>query len=292
MYGSSVDRKVYRIGAWGEWTLAEARDEARKIRRAFYDHGVDPTRAKKKRIQTGKSRLTVEELVDEYLKAKEAVWADSYMTSNKKVHAKRLVDAYGGQYAEDLRKDDVARVFLEIKKNFPSQAHLFRVFGRGCYNWALDWKRVPEMPNPFVLERGHSSAKSDFKIPPKKRARHLRHKRGEATALFDLLRDQPEDAKFYLVAAKLYLLTGFRKTELLKARWEHIDHKLRTLQNVKPKGGRDNSYDMPLTDMAYELLESLGDGHIKFRKGPIFRGQGETRKETPSLFPRGSGGMG
>ena len=122
MYGSSVDRKVYRIGAWGEWTLAEARDEARKIRRAFYDHGVDPTRAKKKRIQTGKSRLTVEELVDEYLKAKEAVWADSYMTSNKKVHAKRIVDAYGGQYAEDLRKDDVARVFLEIKKNFPSLA--------------------------------------------------------------------------------------------------------------------------------------------------------------------------
>ena len=58
-----VRRDVYKIGAWGEWTLEQARDEARKLRRSFYDHGVDPNKSKKRRIRDEKARETVEQLV-------------------------------------------------------------------------------------------------------------------------------------------------------------------------------------------------------------------------------------
>jgi len=43
-YGAGRD--IYRIGSWGEWTLEAARSEARKLRRNFYDRGVDPNKSK------------------------------------------------------------------------------------------------------------------------------------------------------------------------------------------------------------------------------------------------------
>lgn len=285
-FGSAVNRRSCRIGAWGEWTLADARDEARRIRKDFFDYGVNPMKAKKKRIHDAKARLTVEELTEAYLREKEPVWAGSY-TRNNRLHAKRLMAACGAMYAEELTKDDVAPIFLRIKQDAPSQAHLFRVFGKGVFDWAVDWKRVPEMPNPFVLERGSSSAKSQYKIHHRARTRHLRYKMGEATRLFDLLEEYDSqsrpDAQSYLTIVKLYLLTGWRWTELRKARYEHIDHDQRTIRNVDPKGGERNAYTMPLTEMGYELLESLGEGHIRFRTGPIFPGQG--RDEEGNLKP-------
>ena len=272
-YGASTNRKFYKIGQFGEWSLEAARSEARRLRRNFYDHGVDPNKSKQKRIRDAKARLTVEELVEAYQAAKEGVWKDSYTTSNK-LHGTRLNDAVGPLFADELTKRDVLEAFDRIKEGSPSQADLFRKFGRGCYNWALDLgplEKFAGMPNPFVS--------SKFNIEPTQRQRCLRYKLGECGQLFDLLADfdsqlrSKDNDKSYLIITKLFLLTGFRSTELRDARWEHIDHKIRTLRNVKPKYGPKHAYNMPLTDMGYELLESLGEGHIQFRKGPIFPGQ-------------------
>ena len=288
-YGSSVERKVYRIGTWGEWTLADARDEARRLRRAFYDLGVDPNRAKKERLRKAQACLTVKELCELYLEDRAPAWSDSYTASNR-LHASRVVDALGAKYADSLTKDDVAPVFLDIKRKSPSQADLFKTFGRGCYRWGMDWKGLSGMPNPFVLERGNSSAKSKFKIHRIQRKRALRYKKGECGQLFDLLADfdkhSRSDGQEYLTIAKLFLLTAFRNEELRKARWEHLDHKLRTLRNADPKYGEIKAYTMPLTDMGYELLESLGEGNIRFRHGPIFPGQARDKNNNPK--PLGS----
>jgi integrase len=285
-FGSAVNRSSYRIGAWGEWTLADARVEARRICKDFFDSGVNPIKAKQKRIHDAKGRLTVEELTGVYLREREPVWSGSY-TRNNRLHAKRLVAACGAMYAEELTKDDVAPIFLRIKQDAPSQAYLFRAFGKVVFDWAVDWKRVPEMPNPFVLERGSSSAKSQYKIHHRARTRHLRYKMGEATQLFDLLKEYDSQSKpgvpSYLTIVKLYLLTGWRWTELREARYEDIDHVQRTIRNVDPKGGEHNAYTMPLTAMGYELLESLGGGHIRFRTGPIFPGR--DRDEEGNLKP-------
>ena len=273
-YGPSTGRKFYRIGQFGDgWSLEAARSEARKLRRNFYDHGVDPNKSKQKRIRDAKDRLTVEELVEAYQTAKEGVWAASYTASNK-LHGTRLNDAVGSLFADELTKSDVLGVFDRIKADSPSQAKLFQKFGRGCYNWALDLgplEKFAGMPNPFVSRK--------FNIEAVERARCLRYKLGECGQLFDLLQDfdsqlrSKDNDKSYLIITKLLLLTGFRSAELRNARWEHIDHKRRTLRNFKPKYGEKNAYTMPLTDMGYELLESLGEGHIQFRKGPIFPGQ-------------------
>jgi integrase len=270
-YGAGRD--IYRIGSFGEWRLEAARSEARKLRRNFYDRGVDPNKSRQKRIRDAKARLTVGKLVEAYQTAKKGGWQDSYIISNK-LHGIRLNNAVGGRYADELEKSDVLKVFNSIKEDSPSQAKLLQKFGRGCYNWALESgpleKFASKMKNPFVS--------SEFEIPEVKRARCLRYKLGECGQLFDLLADFD---KSYLVLAKLLLLTGFRSTELREARWEYIDHKHRTLRNVKPRYGAEFAYTMPLTDMGYELLESLGEGHIQCRKGPIFPGDKKDKDGVP-----------
>ena len=98
-YGPDVDRKVYRIGTWGEWTLEASRAEARRVRKDFHHKGVDPNQAKKKKVQQAKAKLTVKELVDEYLDAHPVpVWSVSYASANKGI-------------SEGLKSDDQSAGF-------------------------------------------------------------------------------------------------------------------------------------------------------------------------------------
>ena len=275
VYGPSTNRKFYKVGEWGDITLDVARKRARKIRRDFYEHGIDPNQARQQRLQKAQARLTVKELVEEYWDERASEWSPKYLI-NQKTHKGRLKDYCGSQLADELTVDEIKKLFLEIKKTSPSQAEHLRLFGKELYSWAMDAVRIPEIPNPFKLERSNSKAKSQFRIPKRVRKRHLDHTKEEATRLFAMLEDYelpktipaPLPHPKYTVMAKLYLLLGFRNKELRLAQWEHIDTKERTILNIDPKDSPP--YKQYLCDMAYELLESLGEGHIKFRKGPIF----------------------
>jgi hypothetical protein len=81
-YGASMNRKFYRIGCWGDWTLEDARAEARKARKAFYGFGIDPTKARKKRTEEAKERLTVKLLTEKYIEDHApSVWSVSTFPS-------------------------------------------------------------------------------------------------------------------------------------------------------------------------------------------------------------------
>ena len=270
-YGPSTNRKFYRIGLWGEWTLEASRAEARRVRKDFHHKGVDPNQAKKKKVQQAKAKLTVKELVDEYLDAHPVpVWSVSYASANKG-HSRKLIKAFGNRLAETLDKDDLRPLFVEMKKEIPAQAKLFRGFVNRMYDWGMDEECIPEMPNPAILVRSKSkSTKSQYQDPPAvERDRVLESDKGEARELFELLKDYNP---LFTHMAKLYLLTGFRNVELREARWEHIDLKNRLIKNVKPKGGEHNAYRAYLCDTAIDCLKALGLGKIS--KGPIFPAEG------------------
>ena len=62
-YGASTNRKFYKIGQWGEWSLEAALSEARKLWRDFYDHGVEPNKSKQKRIRDAKTAVQIREVM-------------------------------------------------------------------------------------------------------------------------------------------------------------------------------------------------------------------------------------
>lgn len=265
-YGYSSNRKHYRIGAWGEWSLSEARTEARRVRRAYYDHQIDPNQVKKQRVQVAKGRLTVKELAEAYLAEHKTEWSASYLRAST-THAKKLIKKYGSFFAEDLSKKQVKALFKEIKDGdkSPSQADHLKGFIMRMYYWAMDDSLIDDMSNPANIVRSKGRAKNPYKIRKVIRKRVLESDKGEATQFFSMLKDYDP---LWTHVTTLYLLTGLRNTELRTAMWEDVDLSQRTLNNRTPKGGRMNSYQVPLCDMAIDCLKGLGLG--KIAKGPIF----------------------
>jgi len=280
-YGADVDRKAFKIGSWGEWTLVDARAKARKIRRDFFEHGIDPNQAKRKKIQQAKAKPTVKELVGKYLAAhpSPAVWAESY-ARDLRILSNNFTAVEHGMLAEDLTKEEIRPLFLKIKKRAPSQAGHFRGFVKRLYDWAIDEDEVPEMSNPGIIVRSKSKAKSEYADPPAAvRDRVIDADRGEGKRLFDMLKQYDP---LYTTLAKLHLLLGFRNTELRTARWEHIDLENRLILNVKPaRKGRvtkDLSYHAYLCDTALDCLKGRGLG--KIQQGPIFPAAGRHKPVT------------
>lgn len=65
-----------------------------------------------------------------------------------------------------------------------------------------------------------------------------------------------QDSNLYARAAIwLYLLVGVRKSELLKARWEHVDFDRREMKLPNTKAGNDHY--VPLSNAAVSVLQSL-----------------------------------
>lgn len=280
-YGADVDRKAFKIGSWGEWTLEDARDKARKIRRDFFEHGIDPNQAKRKKIQQAGAKPTVKELVEKYLAAhpSPAVWSESY-AKNLLYISSNLTAVELGMLAEDLTKEEIRPLFLKIKKRAPHQSKIFRGFVKRMYDWAIDEDEVPEMSNPGIIVRSKSKAKSKYADPPAPiRDRCIEADRGEGKQLFDMLKQYDP---LYTTAVKLYILLGFRNKELRTARWEHIDLENRLILNVKPaRKGRvkkDLSYQAYLCDTALDCLKGLGLG--KIGQGPIFPAAGAHKAAT------------
>jgi integrase len=270
-FGPSTNRKFYKVGEWGDITLEQARSKARKVRRDFYERGIDPNAAKKRKVQQAQAKLTVKELVDKYLDAHPVpVWSASYASSNTTL-SKKLVKGFGNMLAENLDKKDLRPLFVKIKEETPAQAKHFRGFVSRMFDWATDEELIDEMTNPAILVRSRSKTTlSEFQDPPSvERDRVLESDKGEATELFGLLKDFDP---LWTHMAKLYLLLGFRNKELRMARWEHIDLENRLIKNVEPKGGKKNAYRAYLCDMAIDCLKALGLG--KIAKGPIFPAEG------------------
>ena len=280
-YGPDVDRKVFKIGSWGEWTLEEARVKARKVRRDFHEHGVDPRLAKRKEIQRAEAKPTVKELVDGFLEELQASGLSAGYLQNNTGYAKKLTSVELSMLAEDLTTDDIRPLFLKIKKEFPPQAAHFRGFIKRVYDWGMDEGLIPEIPNPAILVRSRSRRRSQYSDPPPVvRDRVIEIDKGEGKQLFDMLQSYDP---LYTTVVKLYLLLGFRSTELRTARWEHVDLENRLILNAKPKGpeGEDRSYQAYLCDTAIDCLKSLGLGKIK--RGPIFPAAG---LHVPTTEPR------
>jgi len=125
----------------------------------------------------------------------------------------------------------------------PYQANRVHGLLRAMYNRAAKWGFIPEdLPNPARrVER--------YKEQPKKR--WLREK--EVEKLMAKVRDQEDP--FFRAFVPLLLLTGMRKSELLSARWEHVDLELGEIRLPETKSGEPQI--RKLSAPAVEILRFL-----------------------------------
>jgi integrase len=129
----------------------------------------------------------------------------------------------------------------------PAMANRTLATASRLFAMAAKWQMRPENQNPCKgIEHNQGN----------KRHRYLTDDEAERlTAALARLKDQ-ESAN----ALRLLMLTGARKSEVLKARWDQFDLKRGTWTKPGSTTKQKTDHHVPLSGPALELLRGLGGG--------------------------------
>lgn len=198
-------------------------DQARKKARAYLGHvagGVDPQAARDAIEASGTVKALSEEYMKRHALAKKRSW------KNDKSYIDRiLVPKLGSRLAASITTADIAKIHSEVGARFPYAANRFTEIVAKMFVLGRTWGKLPkDAANPAIgIEP----------FPEQKRRRYVTT--AEMPKLAEAI--DAEDNEFARHAIWLLLLTGVRRTELLKSKWSDIDWGLRTLYVGQTKNG-------------------------------------------------------
>ena len=230
-------QRFLTLGRYGEeLTLDQARKKAKKFLGETVD-GRDPLEERQKAAQGE----TVEALCAAY------VDRHSYRKRSGKDDRRRITQhilpAWKSRKADSIKRADAATLHTKIGRLAPYEANRTLALVSKMFELGRRWG--------FVPENAANPARGIDKFREQKRDRWV--SKEELTRLAVAI---SEDRNLYARAALwLYLLTGVRKTELLRVRWEDIDFSRAELRLPDTKPGR--AHHVPLSSPALTLLEKL-----------------------------------
>lgn len=217
--------------------LDEFRKRARRQITKLED-GLDPLE-EKRRVTQGKS---FGELLDRYIsdhaKRHKLTWR-----KDERRFELYIPNDWRGRKASAITYDDIADLHRRVGDYAPYEANRLVEILRKAFNLAAKWHYVePSAPNPA---RG---------VERYKEVRRKRWVRPDEVGL--LARAIDSEPNVYVRAAIwLYLLTGLRRSELLRSKWADVDWGQRQLRLVETKAGEEQT--APLSAPAILLLQSI-----------------------------------
>ena len=240
--------RTVTLGRYGVLTLEQARKKARKLLGQVAD-GIDPAEEKRRKRADG---VTVAAFADRWLEDYAKAHRRSWPEDARRIET-RIKPALGRLTLATLTAGDVAKLHAKIGRTAKVEANRVAQLVRALYNAALAWGVLPAgHANPAAVSRspylGGNSAVRTFR--ERSRERYVRP--DEMPRLLRAI-EQEENAEGR-AALKLLLLTGCRKTEILRARWEDVNLRRGELRLPEAKeGGRT----VRLPAEAVEVIKSL-----------------------------------
>jgi integrase len=245
MYWHGRIKRLQTVGQHGLLTLVQARDRAKRYLSMLLD-GEDP----KAKLEASRNATLFKDFAEDYI-TREVMphhkgWKQE--VSRIRVH---LVKHFGGYPVVSITHDQVASVHFEIGKTHQASANRCIKILSSMLTKAEKWGVVPTGTlNPA---KGISFY------------REIARERYVTAAELPALIEAIEQESIYARSAFwLYLLTGFRKSELLTATWSQVDFENRQFILTDSKGGRP--HHLPLTVEAMAVIEGiprlLGNPHI------------------------------
>jgi len=235
-YGAGRRRsREIKLGTYGQITVDQARDRA-LMRRAEVTAGADPALERDR----CRAALTFGEFVEgrflPHVQGRLACAGD-YATMLRL----RLVPAFGRDRLAEVTAQDVERFRSKLLRSGLSNGRINRHLSllRRCFGLAIQWGLRPG-PNP---------AQAPGMLPEAAREFFL-----DAAQMRALLAALAADRDLVSAGAiALMLVTGARRSEVLNARWEHLDLQRRVLLVPRSKAGR--RHFVTLSDAAVKLLQ-------------------------------------
>lgn len=231
-------KRFLTIGQYGILTLDQARSMARSNLVEVLQ-GKDPIETKKTKTQGEK----VSDLCTIYMERHAKVHKKTWDTDQSRIN-RHILPAWRNFPIASIKRSDIVLMHTKIgNQNGPYEANRVVELLSKMFELATRWGFLPEgSTNPA---RGIDIFKE------KKRDRWVR-----PDELPRLAAAIAQEQNLYARAAIwLYLLTGVRKSELLKAKWQDVDFSRLELRLPDTKSGR--THYIPLSKPVIKILSNL-----------------------------------
>jgi integrase len=223
------------IGGYSAWSVAAARDEAKRLRQEI-DRGIDPLGA---RIAE-REAPTVADLCDRYL-AEHAIKKRSIAGDRSMI--RRIVrPELGSRKVVSITFADIDRLHRKITKEAPYQANRLVALLSKMFSLAIRWDMRSDNP-----------AKGVERNAEERRYRYLTG--GELRGLTEALAVHP--SQIAANAVRLLLLTGARRGEVLSATWDQFDFVGGTWTKPSSHTKQKLEHRVPLSAPARQLLAEI-----------------------------------
>lgn len=219
-YRAQGRKRLLTLGRFGaDLTLEQARDKAKAHRVSVRD-GKDPLE-ERKRLSQGK---TFGDLWDKYLRDYAKAHKKTWATDERRL--KRHIPAsWKSRIVSAITRDDISGLHSKIGVDAPYEANRLLALLHVMFDKARVWY--------FVPKNSENPAADIRKYREKKRNRFVTKE--ELPSLAKAI--DKEESIYIRSALWLYLLTGLRKEELLKAKREDIDWNRGMLRLPDTKSG-------------------------------------------------------
>lgn len=239
-------KRLLTLGGYGALTLDQARKQARAELAKVETGKADPLEERQRETRGE----TIKDLCAVYLE-RHASQKKSGDEDQRRINS-HILPAWRNLKAAAIKRADVAALHSKIGKRAPYEANRTLALVAKMFELARRWSMVPE---------AHINPARDIdRFKEQKRDRYITP--AELPHLAAAINGEPNESARN--ALWLYLLTGARKSELLKAQWQDLDLDRGELRLADTKGGR--THYLPLSPPALALLREIprtpGNPHI------------------------------
>jgi integrase len=227
----------YTIGAYPDWSVAAAREEAKRLKR-LVDHGHDPMGER----HAYRAVPIVADLAARYLEEYAARKVPRAQKDDRAMLEKLVLPAIGQIKVHEVRREDIDRLHREVSLTRPVRANRMAQLLSKMFNLAIRWEF--RIDNPV---------KGLHRNPENKRTRYLSG--DELRRLFSVLATHPNQLSANLI--RFLLLTGARRGEAMTATWEQFDLEAGTWAKPSAHTKQKKEHRVPLSGPARQLLSEM-----------------------------------
>jgi integrase len=236
-YRQGARKRLMTLGVYGVLTLEQARDRARAKLVAVTD-GADPLEEKQRAARGQTLKDLAEAYLERYAKQHKKTWRDDEARIRTV-----LLPRWGSWQLTALKRADIVELHAHLGVKHPYAANrlvelISRIFELGKLWGYLD----EDYSNPARRIRPFKEMKRDRFVTTEEMPRL-------AAAI------EEEESPYLRTAFWLYLLTGMRKRELLRAKWVDIDFQAGIWRLPETKSGR--VHHLPISRKVAALLNAL-----------------------------------
>jgi integrase len=228
--------RCYTIGRTDQWSLGDARDKARDIKRQAAKGEVDPATEKKAERQAETFQELADAYIERYAKKEKKSWPD-----DQRMIKKYLTPKWKNIRASELKRADVRPVLEAIADEYPVMANRVLACLRKIYNWGMSVDLVETNPCWKLAAPGGSEQSRDRVLS-----------KDEVKILWKVFDQDQSTAGDVL---KMRLITAQRGQEIRGMRWDEIDEAdFWTIPEERSKNGK--SHRLFLSEPAMQIIES------------------------------------